>query len=53
MFFCRDLIAEDIYESSQQFKIGGPGCIVEIDESMFGKKKLTKQAKLVIHSPFC
>ena len=35
----RDMIAEDLFNYSQEYKIGGPGCTVEIDESMFGKRK--------------
>ena len=33
----RDIIAEKMFNSSQGYKIGGPGLTVEIDESMFGK----------------
>ncbi len=38
--FCRE-VAEDIIISSSEL-IGGPGIIVEIDESKFGKSKYFK-----------
>ena len=36
-FFARDIIAEQMFNTSQGYKIGGLGLTVEIDESMFGK----------------
>jgi ssDNA-binding Zn-finger/Zn-ribbon topoisomerase 1 len=35
--FCREIIASFVYE--EDTKIGGPGIIVEVDESKFGKVK--------------
>jgi len=35
----RDIIAEEMFNSSQDQMIGGPGTTVEVDESMFGKRK--------------
>ena len=32
----RDCIAEDLFNGTQGYQIGGPGCTVEVDESMFG-----------------
>ena len=40
---CRDYIAEDLYDSSQGYQIGGPGCTVEVDESMFGIGQSSKK----------
>ena len=34
---CRDIIAEEMFNSSQDQMIGGPGTTVEVDESMFGE----------------
>ena len=36
--YCREICVNIVLDESQQF-IGGPGKIVEIDESKFGKKK--------------
>ena len=44
---CRDYIAEDLYDSSQGYQIGGPGCTVEVDESMFGQSSKKCQAMVV------
>lgn len=35
--FCREVAIEEVINKSE--KIGGPGKIVEIDESMFGRNK--------------
>ena len=32
----RDIIAEHMMDTSQGYMIGGPGCTVEVDESLFG-----------------
>ena len=32
----RDCIAEDLFDGTQGYQIRGPGCTVEVDESMFG-----------------
>ena len=32
----RDIIAEDMMDTSQGHMTGGPGCTVEVDESLFG-----------------
>ena len=32
----RDIIAEHTMDTSQGYMIGGPGCTVEVDESLFG-----------------
>ena len=34
--FVRDIIAEEMFNTSQDYKIGGLGLTVELDESMFG-----------------
>ena len=36
LYFARDIIAEQMFNTSQGYKIGGLGLTVEIDESMFG-----------------
>ena len=33
----RDIIAEDMMDTSQGHMTGGPGCTVEVDESLFGR----------------
>ena len=38
LVFCRDIIAEHMIAVCRDNLIGGPGCTVEIDESMFGIK---------------
>ena len=32
----RDIITEDMMDTSQGHMTGGPGCTVEVDESLFG-----------------
>ena len=40
MCCCRDVIGEEMLEQTSTKKIGGLGLTVEIDESMFGKRKV-------------
>jgi transposase-like protein len=50
---CRDVILHDFDEGkSQRGKIGGPGKIVQIDESKFGKRKYDKGRKVEGHWVF-
>ncbi len=37
--FCREMAIDQVFEKSEP--IGGEGTIVEIDESKFGKRKIT------------
>lgn len=37
--FCREVAIDEVMKKSEQ--IGGPGIIVEIDESKFGKRNIT------------
>ena len=40
--YCREVCIESLYTTGPKKKIGGPNCIVEIDEAKFGKRKFNK-----------
>ena len=40
-------MAEDLMDNGTPEKIGGPGHIVEIDESKFGKRKYHRRRRVV------
>ena len=38
----RDVVGSELLSNGGNAKIGGPGLTVEIDESMFGKRKVIR-----------
>ena len=46
--FCREVAIDAVFKHSE--KIGGPGSVVEIDESKFGKRKFPIITFILYHA---